>query len=482
MNSGAMQAECPTTAGAAIHDAFTRQLRAFRASPAPTLAQRQESLAKLLRILKQYDDAFASAINEDFGHRSRHESMMLDVGMTIGDIKDIHRHVGQWMKPRPIGVRRHLLPARARLLPQPRGVVGVISPWNFPVYLTFTGLAAALAAGNRVMLKPSELTPRTSTLIGETLAEAFDPAQVCTIEGGRDEAAAFSALPFDHLLFTGSTSVGRHVAQAAARNLTPVTLELGGKSPALLGKHANVETAAQRIVFGKLLNAGQICVSPDYALVPREKLDHFIQAAQAAALRLYPDVLENADYTSIVSAHHYGRLVHMIEEARSSGSRIVQVGARAAETAATARRIPFTLVVSPDDDARVMQEEIFGPILPVLTYDTIDEAIERINQRDRPLALYLFTNDTCERDRVLEQTSSGGVTVNDTLWHVACDSLPFGGIGASGMGAYHGKCGFDTFSHLKPVFYQSGVNATSLLYPPYGRVTEWVGALLRKVM
>lgn len=461
---------------------FRNQRTAFQKSPSPDMATRKKSLDKLLAILTEREEELIEAMAEDFGHRSHHESGMLDIGLPIGDVKDIKRHLRRWMKPRRSPPRIHLLPGTGKIIPQPLGVVGVIAPWNFPVYLTLSGVAAALAAGNRVMVKPSEVTPRTSQVMADAIAEKFDPSEVCFVTGDADVGKEFATLPFDHIIFTGSTAVGRKIAVSAAQNLTPVTLELGGKSPAIVGENEPVARAATKIVYGKMVNAGQICVAPDYVLVPESKLQDFKAAASDVATKFYPSIKDNPDYTCIVSDRHFARLNSLIEDAENKGATITQVGENGEASNSNNRKIPLTFVEGATDDMTVMQEEIFGPILPLIPYKSLDEALNFVNERDRPLALYAFTGSKVERDRILSGTISGGVTVNDTLWHVAYDSLPFGGVGASGMGAYHGKAGFDTFSHLKPVMYQPRLNAIFLFHPPYGRVIELVGKVLRKVM
>jgi coniferyl-aldehyde dehydrogenase len=383
------------------------------------------------------------------------------------------------MKPTRVATPWHLLPAKARIIRQPLGVAGVISPWNYPVQLALAPGVAALAAGTRVMLKPSELTPATSALLAELVAARFRDDEFTVVCGDANVGRAFAALPFHHLFFTGSTSVGRQVALAAAANLTPVTLELGGKSPAVLDSDVDLATAVTRLMAGKLLNAGQTCIAPDYALVPKSRLDDFDTAAQAGVRALYPDIAGNADYSSIVNARHYARLIALVEDARDKGARIVALGDDAADSAYPRRLVP-TLVVGVTDDMAIMREEIFGPLLPVEPYASLDEAIAKINARPHPLAMYWFGNDAARRTRALRATLAGGVTVNDTLLHFAHPGLPFGGVGASGSGAYHGEFGFATFSAAKPVYYQARYAATRLLYPPYGAMFERVLALLRR--
>jgi coniferyl-aldehyde dehydrogenase len=369
-------------------------------------------------------------------------------------------------------------PGYNRVLPQPVGVVGVVSPWNYPLQLALGPAVGALAAGNRVMLKPSELTPRTSALLERVVGERFAEDEFAVVSGGADTGRDFVALPFDHLLFTGSTAVGRLVAQAAAKNLTPVTLELGGKSPAILDPSCDLALAAPRLALGKLLNAGQTCIAPDYALVPAAQVERFTGAMRAAVAGMYPRTVDNDDYTSIVSDRHYARLERLLEDAKAKGASVVELGEKPDPAR---RRMPPVLVLGVNDGMDLMKEEIFGPLLPVVSYGSIDEAIAYVNRHDRPLALYWFGEDGASRDRVLARTVSGGVTVNDCLWHFAQEDLPFGGIGASGMGAYHGEAGFRTYSKDKPVFFQAKLNGMFLMRPPYGRVFERMVALLRRI-
>jgi len=362
-------------------------------------------------------------------------------------------------------------------VPQPLGVVGVISPWNYPVQLALAPAIGALAAGNRVLLKPSEVTAETSGLLKELIAAEFSEDEFAVAEGDAAIGQAFAQLPFDHLFFTGSTAVGRTIARAAAENLTPVTLELGGKSPALVDRDADFVLVAPRLVAGKLLNAGQTCIAPDYALVPAERLDAFVDAISSAAKRLYPSFANNPDYTSIITERHFRRLTGLLDDARAKGARIVVLG----ESGEGSRRLAPALVIGATADMAIMREEIFGPLLPIATYATLDDAIALINAGPHPLAFYYFGDDSARRDRVLRDTLAGGVTVNDTLWHFAHEGLPFGGVGGSGFGAYHGEQSFRTFSHEKAVFSQPRVAAARLLYPPYGRMFERMLAILKRL-
>jgi coniferyl-aldehyde dehydrogenase len=363
-------------------------------------------------------------------------------------------------------------PARAEVIVQPLGVVGIISPWNYPILLALSPLTGALAAGNRVILKPSELVPETCAALRDLIAETFDADHVSVVTGGPALGEAFAGLPLDHLVFTGSTRVGKAVMRAASANLTPVTLELGGKSPAIVGEECSTRLAARGIAQGKLFNAGQTCVAPDYALVPAAKVDAFITDMKWAIGQMYSTLATNPDYTSIVSDGHYARLVAAIEDARAKGATVIELNPAHEALPPATRKLAPTLVVGATEDMLVMQEEIFGPILPIRPYGTLDEAIGYVNDHPRPLALYYFGDSDARIDQILTRTTSGGVSVNATMLHIAQDDLPFGGVGASGMGHYHAREGFETFSKKKPVFYQSRVNASRMLTPPFGKLLD----------
>lgn len=461
---------------------FQRQREAFLADMNPSYETRRDRLERLLHMTEKHSAAIADAISQDFGHRSTHETDLAEILVVIAAVKHARRHLKQWMKTHRVRTALHYFPSRNRLMRQPLGVVGVVSPWNYPYQLAVAPIVAALAAGNRVMLKPSELTPRCSELLRKLVMEHFAEEEFAVIPGDASIGKAFVELPFDHLLFTGSTAVGRLVAQAAAKNLTPVTLELGGKSPVIINADANLKDVAPRLAQGKLLNAGQTCIAPDYVLLPAVRVSEFVATIQRAVARLYPTLAANPDYTSIVNDRHYQRLNGLVEDAKAKGARVVQLHAVNDRFDPNQRKFPPTLVFEVTDDMRVMQEEIFGPILPVMTYSDLDEAIRYINRHDRPLALYYFGNDTASRDRVLTQTIAGGVTVNDCNYHFAQENQPFGGVGASGMGAYHGESGFRTFSKEKPVFYQSKHAGAHLIYPPYGRVFARMMKILKRVV
>jgi len=461
---------------------FERQRSAFMRENNPSLAVRLARLDTIQTLLEENGDAIIKAISEDFGHRSPQETRLADIIPTLTSLKHTRRRLKEWMRPRGLPTALHFWPSRNLLLRQPLGVVGVVSPWNYPVFLALVPAITALAAGNRVMLKPSEYTPRFAELLRRLVADRFPQDLFAVVTGDADVGRDFVALPFDHLLFTGSTAVGRQVALAAAQNLTPVTLELGGKSPAIIDESADIAAAAGSLAYGKMLNAGQTCVAPDYALVPRANRDAFVAALTERMRRMYPRLADNPDYSSIVTDRHFERLRALVEDAAAKGAKIVTMESADANAAAAQRKFQPTILLDPTLDMRVMQEEIFGPILPVMTYDNLDDAIRGINEGARPLALYWYGSDTKHRDRVLTGTISGGVTINDCMWHVAQEDAPFGGVGASGIGAYHGEWGFRTFSKEKPVFIQSRLSALPLMRPPYGRVFELLTALVAKLI
>ncbi len=466
---------------------FEAQYNASRAQIHVPLALRRERLGRLRGLIETHADALCEAVQADFGVRSRPLTEVADLFVLRATIGQLQRQLPRWMKPRRVPTPLYLLPARGHIQRQPLGVVGVIGPWNYPLQLTFGPAATALAAGNRVMLKPSELTPHTSALMATLVQQHFAADEFCVVIGGADVAEAFSRLPFDHLFFTGSTAVGRKVAEAAAANLTPTTLELGGKSPCVIDASCDLDDAARKIAHGKLLNAGQTCIAPDYVLLPRGLEAAFERAFADAVAGLFPHLAGNPDYAAIVSDRHFARLQALLDEARAQGARVAEVRPQSesvadAATAAggIARQMAPALVFDPPPGLRLMNEEIFGPILPVLPCDTPDDAIAFINARPRPLALYWFGTDTAARDRLLAHTVSGGVTVNDTLMHIAHEGLPFGGVGESGWGAYHGETGFLRFSHPKPVLVQSRWAMGHLFHPPYGKRFERVMGLLRR--
>lgn len=438
----------------------------------PSAEQREAWLDKSIDLLATHGEALAKTMAEDFGHRSIDQSNLTDIAGSIGALKHSRKHLRKWMRPekRKVEFPLGLLGSKAQIQYQPKGVVGVISPWNFPVNLTFAPLANIFAAGNRAMIKPSEFTEKTSALMAELFAKYYTEEEVAVVTGGPDVGAAFTKLPFDHIVFTGATSVAHHVMRAAADNLVPLTLELGGKSPVILGQSANLEKAASRIMAGKTLNAGQICLAPDYAFVPEGKTGEFVGAAQAAVGKMFSDGLkDNDDYTSIVNQRHYERLNSYLDDAREKGAEVVEINPQNENFSQQPHhKMAPHIVLNPTDDMKVMQDEIFGPILPLKTYTETKDAVAYINDHARPLGLYYFGDDANERDMVMNNTTSGGVTVNDVIFHVAQEDLPFGGVGPSGMGAYHGRDGFFEFSHKKAIYTQTGNEILAMMRPPYG--------------
>lgn len=453
-----------------LEQVFATQRTAFAANPMPTAGQRLQWLSSLHDLLCAQQQALIDAISSDFSHRSADETLLAELMPSLFGIKDARKHLKRWMKPSRRKVSLAFQPASARVVYQPLGVVGIIVPWNYPLFLAIGPMIGALAAGNRVMLKLSESTPATGELLKTLFARIFPEDLVAVVLGEADVGIAFSRLPFDHLLFTGATSVGKHVMRAAAENLTPVTLELGGKSPAIVSHDVPLKDAAERIAFGKTLNAGQTCVAPDYVLVPEDRVDGFVEAYKIAVLEFYPTLVDNPDYTAIINQRQVARLHHYLRDANDKGAKVISLYESGQD-----RRMPFSLLLDVSDDMLVMQDEIFGPLLPIVPYSRIEQAFAYINQRPRPLALYYFGYNKAEQQRVLEQTHSGGVCLNDTLLHVAQDDLPFGGVGPSGMGHYHGHEGFLTFSKAKGVLIKQRFNAARLIYPPYGKtIQRWV--------
>jgi coniferyl-aldehyde dehydrogenase len=455
-----------------MRQVLERQKQAHIKDGPPSAEKRIEWLDRAINLLVSHKDEIAEALRQDFGHRSVDASLFTDVSGSIGPLKHAKANLRTWMKREKRKVEPALLGlfgARAWIDYQPKGTIGIISPWNFPFNLTFTPLAGVFAAGNRAMIKPSEFTPRCSELMERMFKSAYDETEVAVFTGGPEVGAAFSKLPFDHLLFTGATSIAYHVMKAAAENLVPLTLELGGKSPVIVGESADMALTAKRVMMGKTLNAGQICLAPDYVMVPKDKAKDFVAEANTAVSAMFPTLKDNPDYTSVINQRHYDRLMGYLDDARAKGAEIVELNpAKENFSQQPFHKIPPTIVLNPTDDMKIMKDEIFGPLLPVKTYDTVEDAIGYVNAHARPLGLYYFGGDAAEQDRVLTRTTSGGVSVNDTIMHVSMEDLPFGGVGPSGMGAYHGHDGFKTFSHAKAVFKQVNKDLTAMVRPPYG--------------
>lgn len=448
----------------ALEPLLAAQRAAYRAQPMPSAEQRRAWLKALRELILGEKQALIDAVSRDFSNRAASETLLAEIMPSLHGIDYASKRLKKWMKPSRRHVGMAFQPAAAKVIYQPLGVVGVIVPWNYPLYLAFGPLIGALAAGNRVMIKMSESTPATSQLVKDLLAKVFPEDQVAVVLGEAEVGQAFSKLPFDHLLFTGATSIGKHVMRAAAENLVPVTLELGGKSPAIVSADVPLEDAAERIAFGKTMNAGQTCVAPDYVLVPEGRVEGFVAAYRAAVQRFYPKLEGNADYTAIINERQLNRLKGYISDAENKGAQIVPLF-----PADQGRRMAHSLVLNVSDEMKLMQEEIFGPLLPVVPYQRLDDAFAYIAERPRPLALYYFGYDKAEQQRVLTETHSGGACLNDTLLHVAQDDMPFGGVGPSGMGHYHGHEGFLTFSKAKGVLIKQRFNAARLIYPPYGK-------------
>ncbi|MGV3551660.1 coniferyl aldehyde dehydrogenase [Rhizobium sp.] len=456
-----------------IEQILKRQRDAFDCEPMPDHATRRDRLDRIGRLAKAHAAEWCDAISRDFGNRSRHETLQLEIAPLMASLRHARWHLRGWMRPERRSSSIEFLQIANRVEYQPLGVVGIMVPWNYPLLLALGPLVDVLAAGNRAMIKPSELLPESSALLKRLVERYFSLEEVAVVEGGVDVAAAFSALPFDHLLFTGSTAVGRKVMAAAAQNLTPVTLELGGKSPALIAPDYPVEEAARDIAFGKLMNAGQTCIAPDYVLVPREKLDALSQALLARFKSFYPRSGGTGDYSTLVGARALDRLTRGLDECRARGVSIVT-----SDIPVAAGGMQPALVLDPPADCLLMEEEIFGPVLPLVPYDTVEDALRFIRQRPRPLALYLFTRDNALERKALAETRSGNVTINGTLLHIAQNDLPFGGVGPSGMGFYHGFDGFKRFSHARGIARVRLFNPARLAMPPYGRIA----ALLARFM
>ncbi|MBO6526134.1 coniferyl aldehyde dehydrogenase [Erythrobacter sp.] len=459
-------------------EAVLRKQRAAHHQMRPEpMALRKDRIERAMKLLKDHGDDLCKVMAADFGNRSPHQSMITDIAGTVNFGKYCLKHMDKWARPD----RRHvqfplgLLGAKAEVRYEPKGVVGILSPWNFPVNLSFGPLMQIFAAGNRAMIKPSEFTEKTSLLTKELVEEYFTPDECAVFTGGPEVAATFSELPFDHLIFTGSTATGRKVMEAASKNLVPVTLELGGKSPVFMGESADFAKAGERVALGKMMNAGQICLAPDYLYVPESKQDEAIHGVWQGTANMYPTLLDNEDYASVVTDRHFDRLQDMVADARDKGAEVIEVNPGNEDFSSTnSRKMPLTILKNVNEDMKAMQEEIFGPVLPVKTYGHIDEAIGYVNEHDRPLGLYYFGQESEEREKVLARTISGGVTVNDVIFHVSMEDLPFGGVGSSGMGSYHGVEGFREFSHARSVYTQPKIDVAKLggFKPPYGPATE----------
>jgi coniferyl-aldehyde dehydrogenase len=451
-----------------LRDRLTRMRRSAREHGAPSYDERLEALDKLLEGVLARQEDFVEAISADFGGRPREETRLLEIFPLVSELRHAKSNLDDWMAEKKVSPSWQFRPASGKIVYQPLGVVGIVAAWNYQLYLSLSPLVCALAAGNRVMIKPSELAPRSAELIRDFLTDLFPPDMVTVVLGGSEVAQEFTALPFDHLLFTGSTRVGKLVMKAAAENLTPVTLELGGKSPTIVHESYNLDRAARRIWTGKLYNAGQTCLAPDYLLLPAAKESEFVDTSRKLIPKMYPSLVDNRQYTRLVNERQWNHVRDLVEDARAKGAEVIELNKREEDWNADNRVYPPTLVLHVDDSMDIAHEEIFGPVLPVVTYEKLDDAIAYVNDRPRPLALYYFDDKESRVEQVIAETTSGGVTINDVIYHIAQHELPFGGVGASGMGHYHGFHGFETFSKKKPVFLQAKLSPTAMVRPPYG--------------
>jgi len=451
-----------------MHRIFDAQKAAFRQHPYPSAEQRIELMSHIKPLLLDNIDAWVEAVSNDFSNRAADETKLAEIMLSLEALKYNSKKLRKWMKPEKRSVSALSWPGKTWVEYQPLGVVGIIVPWNYPIQLAIVPILTALAAGNRVMVKMSEATPRTGALLEKLVSAAFPEEQLAVVNGEVDVAQAFSELPFDHLLFTGSTAVGKHIMRAAANNLTPVTLELGGKSPCIIGQDFPMKDVAERIAFGKCMNSGQTCVAPDYILCPENRVREFVDAWTAQVKQSYPTMVNNPDYTAIVNERQLKRLQGYVVEAREKGAEVIEINP-ANEDFSGSQKLPHTMVLNATDDMQISHDEIFGPLMIVVPYKSLDDAIAYVNERPRPLALYYFDWNQANGDKVLKHTHSGGVCLNDTISHVGVDDIPFGGIGPSGMGAYHGPEGFKTFSKAKGIYKKGKFNATKFILPPYGR-------------
>lgn len=449
------------------------QKKEFNQVAPPTLEQRKDSLEKLRAAVLDSKEQIEQALMSDFGNRSRYETRIIEIMTLLQGIDYLKNNLKSFMKPQKRKVPFHFKPAKAYIEYQPLGVIGIVSPWNYPISLTIMPLATALAAGNRVMIKPSELTPATTKLIAELIAGNFPQDQVAVFNGDAMVGEKFISLSFDHLFFTGSTRVGKIVMKAASENLVPVTLELGGKSPVIVSPSASIDYVAKEIVQGKLFNSGQTCVAPDFVVLPEHQLENFVEAFNQYTKEFYPDGPISQDLTSIINEHHHHRLNQLIEDAVLKGATIIEVGNNPEKATQRRNTMAPKLILNPKEEMKVMSEEIFGPLLPVLTYQDINKVIDYINSKPRPLALYYFGDDVAEREKILSRTTSGNVCINTTMKHYALDDLPFGGVGASGIGSYHGIEGFQSMSHAKGILEFGKWNMSNLIKPPFGRLADY---------
>ncbi len=462
------------------------QRSAFRREGPVALATRVDRLDRCIALLVDNKEAICEAVSDDFGCRSKYVTLMTDIMNSVGSLKFVKKNLKKWMKPekRSPFIPMNFLGARAQVHYQPKGVIGIMTPWNVPINMIFSPLADVLGAGNRAMIKPSEFTPQTGELMKELFARYFEESEIAVVTGGPQVGAAFSALQLDHIIFTGATSIGLLVMQAAAKNLVPVTLELGGKSPVIVSEDCDIQLAAERIISGKAMNGGQLCVSPDYCFVPQSRLEAFIRRCKEVIAEQFPTVQDNPDFVACINERHFQRVKTYIEDASEHGTRVIPLCNQGDEFSAPEQhKIALHLLVDPADELACMQDEIFGAVLNIKTYENLDSVLDFINARERPLALYYFGRDKQEQSRVISETISGGVSVNTIAMHVACDDMPFGGVGHSGMGNYRGRDGFRTFSHARSVYQEGFVDLAKLAgtLPPYGeKVAKMLDSQIKK--
>ncbi|MBV1871307.1 MAG: coniferyl aldehyde dehydrogenase [Gammaproteobacteria bacterium] len=459
-----------------------QQQTAFLDNGAPDYKQRIEALNKLKKAIGEYKEEIVAAVQADFGHRSDTETWITEVVSVLNEIVATKSHLKKWMKPSNPGRSISAGMAKSRVIYQPKGVIGIMGAWNYPVLLVLSPLIGVIAAGNSAVIKPSDLTPKTGEVVKKMIASTFDESYISVVTGDVEVASNFTQLPFDHIVYTGSTHVGKIVMKAAAENLTPVTLELGGKSPTIINSNYPIAKAVDRIMMGKFMNSGQTCIAPDYILVHESKVDELVSTFQEKLAKRYPTLDNNNDISWIVNDRHFTRITNLIKDAQDRGAQAVQVNPTDTVIAEGTRIIPPTLLLNVDPDSNIMQEEIFGPVLPVITYRDIDEAIRFVNERPRPLALYYFDQNKKQAEEVLSRTISGGACVNETMLHFANEKMAFGGIGPSGLGGYHGHAGFLEFSHKKSVIFQGALSPAPLMNNPYPKVVVKILKVVSKIL
>ena len=478
-------AQAPNDVKAPLLDLLARQRNAFNREGNVAYETRINRLDRCIALLVDHQQEICEAVNKDFGCRSRHVTLLTDIYTSVNSLKNAKKNLKKWMKPekRKAPMPLNFFGAKTVIRYQPKGVIGIMTPWNVPVNMIFSPLADILAAGNRAIIKPSEFTPETANVMKSLFAKYFDETEIAFAIGGPEVGAAFSSLPLDHIIFTGGTGVGKMVMKAAAENLTPVTLELGGKSPVIVSDSMPAGEAAEKLITGKSMNSGQLCISPDYAFVPTSQLEAFIAGCKETINQLFPRIVDNADFVALINERHFDRIKSYIEDARVKGARIVELNPANEnwqdKESNPSHKIPLHLIIDPSDDMLCMQEEIFGPILNIKTYRKVDDCLNYINSKPRPLALYYFGKNKDEQEHILDHSIAGGVSINDIAMHYACDDIPFGGVGPSGMGHYHGFEGFKTFSHAKSVFKQGFVNIAKLAgtQPPYSDKLDKIMAM-----